>query len=144
MKKAGRINVIIIFTICLVVFLISGYTLYANPVYIYGDGNGNTYIISWNFKGKTLEYKPVKPENSSSGEYDGGKYIKKKLNDIQYNEITSIIDKAVKNKKVHIKDRIKMSGMITIQKAKNKTTCIIKPGSKEQIEIEKTLKKALK
>lgn len=41
----------------------------------YGDRNGNQYIIEQN----SIEYNPVKPKFSSSGIYDGGDHMKKKL-----------------------------------------------------------------
>ena len=41
----------------------------------YGDGNGNQYIIEQ----ESIEYNPVKPKFSSSGIYDGGDHVKKKL-----------------------------------------------------------------
>lgn len=110
----------------------------------YADGSGNVYNIFPDKKGWTLEYKPVQPELSSSGVYSGGEYVKKKISKPQYKKILSSINKAVKNKKVHIKDRIMTSGMLTIQEGKSTRTYIIKPNSEEQREIEKVLKEMLK
>jgi len=50
----------------------------------YVDGNGNQYIIEQD----GIEYNPVKPKFSSSGVYDGGNHVKKKITQHQYSEIT--------------------------------------------------------
>ena len=86
----------------------------------------------------------MKPEFSSSGIYDGGEYIKKQISNIQFENFKSEINKAVENKEIHIEKRVMMSGLIKIKKGDNETTYIIKPGSKEQIQIEKLLKEFLK
>lgn len=126
---------------CLFTF-IAGNTNKKIKIYSYADGSGNVYIIS--DKGeKTLEYKPVKPEFSSSGIYSGGDYVKKKISKSQYNKIILSIYKAVKNKKIHIKERMKTSGLIILGENKSKKTYIIKPHSKEQFKIEKILKEII-
>ncbi len=104
----------------------------------YLDGNGNTYIIKNEGK-KIIEYVPLKPALSSSGYYDGGDYIKTEISELQYNKILSIINEAIRNKESHIKNRVKMSGMIK----KEKKTYILRPNSKELNKIEKTLKETL-
>ncbi len=106
----------------------------------YGDGNGNQYIIEQD----SIEYNPVKPKNSSSGIYDGGDHMKKKITLHQYDEITSIFNKVMTNEANHIKNRVKMSGVITIQKGSAMKTCILRPDSKELNEIEKILKDIIK
>jgi len=111
-----------------------------NLIIKYSDGNGNSYII----KNDTIEYNPVKPENSSSGTYDGGEYIKRNITKKEYDSILSVLNKAVKNKRIHIKNRIMMSGMIIIENNNIKNIFIIKPGSNEQTDIENTLKNIIK
>ena len=74
----------------------------------YGDGNGNQYIIEQD----SIEYNPVKPKFSSSGIYDGGDHMKKKITKQQYNKIASIFKEAIANEASHIKNRVKMSGVI--------------------------------
>jgi len=106
----------------------------------YGDGNGNQYIIEQN----NIEYNPVKPKNSSSGIYDGGDHVKKKITQQQYNEIASIFKKAIGNKASHIKNRVKMSGVITIREGNALKSCILSPNSEELNEIEKILKDIIK
>jgi hypothetical protein len=91
------------------------------------DGNGNKYVI----KNETIEYIPMKPALSSSGFYDGGNYIKKEITALQYSEITSVINKIIRNMDMHIDKRVKMSGMITIQEENDKKVYIISPNSTE-------------
>ncbi len=107
-------------------------------IYKFHDGSGNTYIIKDDEK-KIIEFTPIKPLFSSSGVYNGGNYTKKEINKLQYNEIISIINKAIRNRESHIKNRVKMSGMITIQEKNENKTYILSPNSKELNEIEKIL-----
>lgn len=106
----------------------------------YSDGNGNQYIIEQD----SIEYNPVKPKFSSSGIYDGGDHVKKKITQQQYDKIASIFKEAIANKASHIKKRVKMSGVITIQEANALKSCILSPNSEELNEIEKTLKNIIK
>ena len=106
----------------------------------YGDGNGNQYIIE---RG-SVEYNPVKPKFSSSGIYDGGEYVKKKITQQQYNKIASIFKEAIANEASHIKNRVKMSGAITMQEGDAVKSCILNPNSEELNEIEKILKDIIK
>ncbi len=106
----------------------------------YGDGNGNQYIIEQD----CIEYNPVKPKFSSSGIYDGGDYVRKKklLNSNTTN--ASIFKDAIANEASHIKNRVKMSGAITIQEGRVVKSCILSPNSEELNEIEKILKDTIK
>ena len=106
----------------------------------YGDQNGNQYIIEQD----SIEYNPVKPKFSSSGIYNGGDHVKKKITQQQYNKIASIIKKAIVNEANHIKNRVKMSGAITIQEGNAVKSCILNPNSEELNEIEKILKDVIK
>jgi hypothetical protein len=108
----------------------------------YTDGNGNIFNIN-NSNNKTLEFKPIKPQFSSSGIYNGGNYSKNKITDNQYNEIISVINKAIKNKSIHIKKRIKKSGLITVEKNKIRKTYIINPKAIELHDIEYTFNKII-
>ena len=104
-------------------------------IYKYLDGNGNQYII----KNDAIEYVPVKPLYSSSGVYNGGNSSKKELSKIQYNQVTTILNVAIKNKKIHIKNRVKMSGMIVIQEENKENAYILSPYVKETQKIENIL-----
>jgi len=104
-------------------------------IYNYLDGNGNKYIINNEF----IEYIPVKPSISSSGVYNGGNYIKKELSKMQYDQLASTLNLAIKNNKIHIKNRVKMSGMIVIQEKIKDKAYILSPDSKETQKIENIL-----
>ncbi len=106
----------------------------------YGDGNGNQYIIEQD----SIEYNPVKPKFSSSGIYDGGDPAKNTITRQQYDKIASIFKKAMANNASHIKNRVKMSGAITIREGDFETSCILSPNSEELNEIEKILKETIK
>ncbi|MHA1235889.1 MAG: hypothetical protein ACTSQL_12505 [Promethearchaeota archaeon] len=102
----------------------------------YGDGNGNQYIIEQD----SIEYNPIKPKFSSSGIYDGGDYVKKAITQQQYDKIESLFKEAIANEACHIKNRVKMSGAITMHEGKVVKSCILSPNSEELNEIEKILK----
>jgi len=102
----------------------------------YGDGNGNQYIVEQT----SIEYNPIKPKFSSSGIYDGGDHIKKNITQQQYDKIATIFKEAIANKASHVKNRVKMSGAITMQEGKLVISCILSPNSEELNEIEKILK----
>ncbi|GAI92082.1 unnamed protein product, partial [marine sediment metagenome] len=93
---------------------------------------------------KVIEYIPVKPSFSSSGVYDGGDYIKKEISELQYNEITLIINEAIRNTESHIKNRVKTSGMIIIKDRNDRKIYNLAPNSKELNKIEKTLQDLIK
>ena len=100
--------------------------------YRYLDGSGNEY----KFNNRFIEYIPVKPNFSSSGVYDGGDYIKKEINEFQYNQLSSILNVAMKNKKIHITNRVKRSGIIIVQDKDKEKKCILNPDSNELKDIE--------
>ncbi|MBY9019899.1 MAG: hypothetical protein KGD67_02495 [Candidatus Lokiarchaeota archaeon] len=106
----------------------------------YSDGNGNQYIIEQG----TIEYNPVKPKFSSSGIYNGGEHRKRKLTSHQYDEIASIIKEAITNKPSHIKNRVKMSGVISIQEEITVRSFILNPKSEELKKIDKILQEIIK
>jgi len=110
-------------------------------VYEYADGSGNAYIVTRN----TIEYKPIKPRFSSSGDYDGGKAVKKSITAAQYSDVKMLIDVASVNKEAHILNRVKGSGLVIISIGDiSKTKFILSSGSKEKALIEALLKKLVK
>ncbi len=111
-------------------------------IYEYADGSGNRYLIKKDLK-IFIEYIPIKPHLSSSGLYDGGDYKKKEITKLDFNKIYSIFKKASRNKENHIESRIKTSGLITLQEDDKKEVCILKPNSKDLLEIEKLLQDIL-
>jgi len=106
----------------------------------YGDGNGNQYLIEQD----SIEYNPIKPQFSSSGIYDGGEYVKKKITPHQYETIASIFIKAMGNEASHVKNRVKGSGSITIQEGNVVKSCILSPDSEKLNEIERLLSTTIK
>ncbi len=106
----------------------------------YGDGNGNQYIIEQ----ESIEYNPIKPKFSSSGIYNGGEHVKKAITQHQYDKIESIFKEAIANEASHIKNRVKISGAITIQEGNVEISCILNPNSEVLNKIEKILKDTIK
>jgi hypothetical protein len=113
-----------------------------SSIYEYSDGNNNQYIMK-SEKEETIEYIPVKPIHSSSGIYDGGEYVKKVISNLQFEEIKSLLSEAIGKKEIHIKDRVKMSGMILISERGKRRVCILDPYSKEKSVIEKKLQEVI-
>lgn len=107
--------------------------------YEYADGSANRYIIT----ASSLEYVPVTPEQSSTGTYSGGDPKTVSISAEQFKSIGGLFDKAVSNKSVHMKDRIKTSGAVSIIKGDTRTDVILVPGCAEKEAIEGLLKKIL-
>ena len=114
----------------------------SSKIHEYFDGNNNHYILDFEKK-LTIEYIPVKPINSSSGIYNGGEYVKKEINKDLYDHIISSLHNLIRKKEIHIKDRIKMSEMIIIEKKGKRKQYILDPYSAEKVNIEKELKKLI-
>ena len=109
------------------------------PVYKYADGSANLYTL----QSSTLEYSPVKKEESSTGMYSGGEPKKVTITAAEYDTIRKILESSLNNTAIHIEDRIKTSGAITEIDGNKTRSAIIKPGTKEIVEIEKALKTIL-
>lgn len=103
--------------------------------YQYADGNGNVYILN----SSTLEYIPVKPEESSSGFYSGGEAKTVSVSTEQFSALQSLFEKGMNNSAVQINERIKMSGVITHFRGDQQNKYILKPGSAELVAIESRL-----
>lgn len=106
--------------------------------YEYADGSANLYLLTET----QLQYVPVKPEESSTGRYSGGDPKKITISQSQYSELKKLFDDALDNTGIHIKDRMKTSGMIT-RIGSDEDQCILKPYCGEMIAIEEALKKVL-
>lgn len=107
--------------------------------YVYADGSANRYIIT----SETLEYDPVTPEESSTGTYSGGDPKTISISAEQFEAISRLLDDEVKNKAVHIEDRMKTSGAISVTRGSASTQVILAPGCAEKGAIESLLKKML-
>jgi hypothetical protein len=107
--------------------------------YQYTDGNANVYIITPD----TLEYIPVKPQESSSSFYQGGIPKKVVLSSQAFQTLVALFEAAKNNPAIHIAERKKGSGMITTLSGSEKHSIILKPGSVELGKIEDALKELL-
>lgn len=76
--------------------------------YKYHDGNANAYLL--NTRTRQLRYLPVKPHESSSGFYDGGKPWSRTLTGAQYAQLTTLLEKALAARADHVRLRRKGSG----------------------------------
>jgi len=114
--------------------------MHAQPQYTYADGSANHYVIT----DSSLQYIPVKPEESSTGMYSGGDPADVKLTKEQFESLKQLLEKAISATGNHIADRIKMSGAVTRTTASDTVTIILKPGAPEQAALESALKQLLK
>ncbi len=124
----------------LILFLLLNFScMKSDHQYVYADGSANRYIIT----SDTLKYDPVTPAESSTGSYSGGDPKTVSISAAQFESISQLFDKAVANKAVHIEDRMKTSGAISIVKGDNRTQIILAPGCAEKEAIESLLRKIL-
>ena len=108
-----------------------------SPQYEYADGSANVYRIT----NSTLNFIPIKPEESSSGTFSGGVPKTVQLTSSQFDEIRTVMEQGIGNARIHIVDRVKMSGVITVINGKHQRQYILKPNCTELQAIEKVLKR---
>ncbi len=124
---------------CFVICFYCAACMNNSDYYQYADGSANVYIIT----SDSLEYIPVKPEESSTGMYSGGEPKKTALSIQEFRNVRFMLEAAKKNHAAHIPERIKTSGIITTISGDESTNFILRPGCKEITEIETQLKKLL-
>ncbi|HZY80016.1 MAG TPA: hypothetical protein VFE50_10865 [Cyclobacteriaceae bacterium] len=107
--------------------------------YEYADGSANRYIVT----ADALEYDPVTPAESSTGTYSGGDPKVVAISTKQFETIGQLFNNALNNKAVHIQDRMKTSGAVSITNGDKYTQAILAPGCAEKDAIESLLKKIL-
>ncbi len=107
--------------------------------YEYADGSANVYRIT----NSTLNFIPIKPEESSSGIFSGGLPKTVQLTPSQFDEIRTVMEQGMSNTSIHIVNRVKMSGALTVINGKEQRQYILKPNSMELQAIEKVLKRIL-
>lgn len=105
--------------------------------YEYADGAGNLYIINL----KSIEYRPITKAQSSSGIYSGGQPQTVKIDSVQYQTISMMLDRALNLKSIQVGDgklgRAKGTGLISKQtKNRQVETQVIAMESLERREIE--------
>lgn len=81
------------------------------PALRYQDQNNNVYLI----KDGQLDYTPIKPNQSSSGVYSGGKAVQKKLSEDEITKIFALVKKIVKKPSVHTPQRRMMTAIMACQ-----------------------------
>ncbi len=79
--------------------------------YRYADGSGNVY----EFSKKNFEYFPVKPEQSSTGHYSGGEYVKLIPRAVDIEKLIDLIHLAKADTADHLQNRDKGTGQITFK-----------------------------
>ncbi|CAG1021336.1 hypothetical protein DOJK_00911 [Patescibacteria group bacterium] len=102
----------------------------------YADGSGNVYHISPNL----LEYKPITPNESSSGIYSGGEAVKKVLSVEDYQHLITQVQTAMNNKTIQVEQRSMGSGMIVFYGNQQKTTVLLQQNAQEKQALEIFLK----
>jgi len=106
----------------------------------YLDGSGNAYKITTD----SISYFPITRKMSSSGMYDGGKEAHKSITKSDFENLLARYDGIFTDKSIHIKDRIKTSGVLVRYTDKNVPEEIIISKSDEQQKLEEFLKILLK
>jgi hypothetical protein len=112
--------------------------------YEYADGAGNLYIIN----ARSIYYRPIRTEQSSSLNYDGGKLRIVKIDTRQYQEMAALLDRFLKFRSVQSNyasvGRAKGTGLISKQdKNRRIWSRVISMNSQEQKEIEASLQQLI-
>lgn len=104
----------------------------SNSSVAFYDGSANGYI----FSSGTVEYRPVKREESSSLVYSGGVPFTRSLDGPTFAKIAKALNAAIDAKAAHIPNRTMLSGVISIKCGDDTRDWIIAPGSAELAAIE--------
>lgn len=124
---------------CLSLLLLAGSCMKTSNQYEYSDGSANRYVITQT----TIEYIPVKPQESSTGMYSGGEPKLVSITNEQFKVVAKLFETAFENTNAHMTERPKMSGLITSISGNLTNQAILKPNSDEKQEIESLLKAML-
>ncbi len=110
-----------------------------NYLYKYIDGNNNLWIVKEN----EIEYKPITKEQSSSGEYSGGKPFKVSITLEQYGELQILFKNALQQTSSHSEKREMGTGTVLqfVTETFGVADFYLKMGSAEKKEIEDRLEK---
>lgn len=121
-------------------FLILACKINAQVNYIYSDGNSNSYNITET----TINYDPIKKENSSSGTYSGGEAKSKTLSEKDFQKINTLFKEAISAKAEQQSDRVMQSGLLIHKKGKKTIEQVVLKSSSLYIaKIESLLKSLL-
>ncbi len=108
--------------------------------YTYVDGSANSYEVT----PTSVQYIPIKPENSSSGTYDGGEERTVAIDSTTFSSLDSLFTDAIKDTSSHIKNRIKGSGMILYFDDGMEKSIVLKSGSQSKNNLEQVLSLLIK
>lgn len=111
----------------------------SNMILEYSDGNGNYYKITRD----SIIYKPITKEMSSSGLYDGGEPAQKSITKDGFEKVYDEFEIIFKETSIHIKNRMKTSGHLVIDRGRGNERKVIIKSSEEQKKLEKLLKSLL-
>lgn len=101
-------------------------------IYLYQDGAGNLYEIS----PTSIVYSPVRPENSSTGFYSGGKPASAIITPAQFDSLEKIFLNAIQNHSESDGARAKGTGLLALP---NNKKYVFPMHSPEQKQIETAL-----
>jgi len=102
----------------------------------YFDGSNNHYKITET----QLIFDPMKPEFSSTGEYDGGVSQTIPISPLQFQELQVVIMNAFNAVEAHVNNRSKGTCLLKMQEDNERASCILEMNSLFKIDIEKVLK----
>lgn len=104
--------------------------------YVYADGSNNHYEITWN--PCHIKYRPVKPEESSTGIYDGGTPFGIVISEKESAQLIDLLDKAFGDPSIHDPEgRKKGAGWVNNTSIRQAYSLV--PGAPVQKEIEAIL-----
>jgi len=104
-------------------------------MYTYVDGNNNIYTITPD----SINYEPITPDESSSGEYSGGEPKKVQISEQQFLRIEVLIKSILTAKEIQQKNREMGCGTLLA----GKKTIYINSSSQQKADLENELKSVL-
>jgi hypothetical protein len=133
LKQMGkRIYLIVI----LVIPMVIGTGFYSFEMkkkgYTYIDGNNNRYEITSSY----IDYKPVKPENSSSGTYSGGEAKKAAITKEQFQKLEALMTAVKNDRENQVATRLMGCGTLYFKGSKNPVYIGMNAKSKASLEEE--------
>jgi hypothetical protein len=109
----------------------------------FADGNGNLYRVTEK-AGRLLEYLPVSPVESSSGQYSGGDTRSARISEADYQQILVLFKKAEDSKESYAAQRKKGTFILTWTEGARRKEILLKAESAEADSIEEYLRRCLR
>lgn len=81
------------------------------PALRYQDQNNNVYLV----RDRQLDYTPIRPEESSSGTFSGGKASHQELSEAEATQIFDLVKQIVAKSSVHTPQRRMMTAILACQ-----------------------------